>query len=395
MRPYLLSALLLLGAAWVPGAWATADGPDFFAVTGVAPDDVLNLREGPSARTGKIGEIPHDGRGLRNLGCQGLPSFGEWEKMTSEERTESRRRYWCKIRYAGSEGWVAGRYLREDGPPARAASTPSPADLANAAYSGVYDVPVRLVNGVYEGEPFVPGAAARPRVELLSDLQVAGDIDGNGTDDAWVLLSESSGGSGSYLFLAAVTGSGADTRNIGTLRIGDRVDVMALDADNGRARLQYVTQGPGEAACCPTLIVSSLFGLEEAKLTELSRTELGTLSIERLEGTSWRLTSFGRSAPAPEGVSITANFEGGRIAGSAGCNNYFATLSAATPYRLQIGPIGATRKACPPVPMETEQRFLEALKGATQLSFVLGRVVFTTKVGDAYGSLVFERLEQD
>ena len=395
MRRHLLSALLLLAAAWAPGALATADGPDFFAVTGVAPDDVLNLREGPSARTGKIGEIPHDGRGLRNLGCEGLPSFGEWEKMTSEERTESRRHYWCKIRYAGSEGWVAGRYLREDGPPARAASAPSPADLANAAYSGVYDVPVRLVNGVYEGEPFIPDGAARPRVELLPDLHVVADIDGDGTDDAWVLLSESSGGSGSYLFLAAVTGSGAATRNIGTLRIGDRVDVMALAPENGRARLQYVTQGPGEAACCPTLIVSSLFGLEEATLTELSRTELGTLSIGRLDGTAWRLVEFDLDAPLPAGVSITAAFDGDRVTGSAACNRYFATLTGTTPYQLQVGPVGATRKACPPVPMETEQRFLEALKGATQFSFVLGKLVFTTKVGDAYGSLVFERLEKD
>ena len=110
------AALLLTLAAmsWAPAALADADGPDFFAVTGVAADDVLNLRASPSPRAEKIGEIPHDGRGLRNLGCEGLPSFAEWQAMTPQEREQSDRRYWCRIAYDGQEGWVAGRFLRED-----------------------------------------------------------------------------------------------------------------------------------------------------------------------------------------------------------------------------------------------------------------------------------------
>lgn len=108
---------LLFAAAWVPTAFADADGPDFYAVTGVAADDALNLRTGPSATTEKIGEIPHDARGLRSLGCQGMPSFAEWQAMTPDERIESAKHHWCKVRYLGVEGWVAGRFLREDSPP--------------------------------------------------------------------------------------------------------------------------------------------------------------------------------------------------------------------------------------------------------------------------------------
>ena len=121
MSRYTVFVLALIAGSWMTPAFATADGPDFYAVTGVAEDDVLNLRDGPSPHADRIGEIPHDARGLENLGCQGLPAFEEWQQMTPSQREESRKHYWCKVRYQGVEGWVAGRFLRED------SSTPAPA----------------------------------------------------------------------------------------------------------------------------------------------------------------------------------------------------------------------------------------------------------------------------
>ena len=93
---------------------AEADGPDFYAVTGVAANDVLNIRTEPDAKARKIGSIPHDGRGLRNLGCEGGPSFAEWQQMNEAEREAAKRKRWCRIEYQGTEGWVAGWYLMED-----------------------------------------------------------------------------------------------------------------------------------------------------------------------------------------------------------------------------------------------------------------------------------------
>lgn len=111
----LVFLLLLIAACWSAPVVSTADGPDFFAVTGVADNDVLNIRAGPSAHSEKIGEIPYDARRVRNLGCRGLPSFGEWETMTGQQRRDSRKNYWCRVGFGGREGWVAGRFLREDG----------------------------------------------------------------------------------------------------------------------------------------------------------------------------------------------------------------------------------------------------------------------------------------
>ncbi len=274
--------------------------------------------------------------------------------------------------------------------PATGIAAPSLGELGNITFSGIYQEPIRLVNGVYEGEPFVPGGAARPRVELLTDLYVTGDIDGDGHEDAWVLLNESSGGTAQFLYLAAVTTTGSELRNLGTVGIGDRIDVMALQAFDGRARLDYVAAGPDEPACCPTLMISAAYGLKNGQVIELSREERGTLSLDGLMGMPWRLTRFAWEEPVPEGLSITAAFEDDRISGSAGCNDYFAAVEAPTPYRLTIGPAGATRMACPPPQMEAEDRYLKALQGATQFSFVVGKLAISYEVNGDHGSLIFE-----
>ena len=112
LRMAVTGAVLLLG---VGTARATADGPDSWVVSGVAADDVLNIRAAPSAASPKIGEIPPTARLIPNLGCQGGPSLARWERMSAAERLAATKSRWCRVRYKDVEGWVAGRVLREDG----------------------------------------------------------------------------------------------------------------------------------------------------------------------------------------------------------------------------------------------------------------------------------------
>lgn len=112
-------------SAWVAmalPAFAEADGPDFWQVSGVAADDRLMVHREASARSPIIGKLAHDATGLRNLGCSGVPTFSEWQAMTAGQRERSARGRWCRIEGQGLKGWVAGRFLREDAsaPPGRA-----------------------------------------------------------------------------------------------------------------------------------------------------------------------------------------------------------------------------------------------------------------------------------
>ena len=97
-------------------AAADADGPDFYAVRGVARDDVLNLRAAPNPRARIVGAIPPDGACIRNLGCQGGLTFQEFSELSPAARKQREREHprWCRVEYEGVTGWVAGRYLAED-----------------------------------------------------------------------------------------------------------------------------------------------------------------------------------------------------------------------------------------------------------------------------------------
>ena len=166
--------LVLVAASWTTAAHATADGPDFYAVTDVAVDDVLNLRAGPSEDAKKIGQIAHDARGLQNLGCQGLPSYDEWERMTGKERQASRKHYWCKVRYQGVEGWVAGRFLREDsGTPATVTTGPALSSFAMTCHeTAAYQVGVSD-----DGDIRQQDTSIREILPLSVDVKLQGGTD--------------------------------------------------------------------------------------------------------------------------------------------------------------------------------------------------------------------------
>ena len=88
------------------------------------------------------------------------------------------------------------------------AGPPTLAELKNATYAGFEEPasPVTLKDGLWEGESLQPGGTSRPRVSLGGDFHLLGDLDGDGAEEAVVVLAQSSGGSGT--FDVAITGPG-------------------------------------------------------------------------------------------------------------------------------------------------------------------------------------------
>jgi hypothetical protein len=109
-----LSTVVVLAAA--PAlAQTPGDGPDFWAVTGVRSDDALNLRVAPNADSRRIAKIPFNARGIKNLGCPSHVTFEQWRRMTRAQRDRAALSRWCQVEYNGLRGWVASRFLKEDG----------------------------------------------------------------------------------------------------------------------------------------------------------------------------------------------------------------------------------------------------------------------------------------
>ena len=122
MLAVVASAVIATGGA----AHAIADGPDHYRVRGVSPERHLTLRAEPSTASAPLTRIPSNATCLRSFGCQGGLTFEEFTTLSQEDqrRRAAENPRWCKVDYRGTVGWVAGRYLAEDG--CTPSATPGP-----------------------------------------------------------------------------------------------------------------------------------------------------------------------------------------------------------------------------------------------------------------------------
>ena len=268
-------------------------------------------------------------------------------------------------------------------------STPTVDHIANAIYEGIYDFPIKLQAGLYEGEPYVEDGAARPRVQWIDKLVAFGDLNGDGVDDGAALLAETASGTGSNLYLAAVFMEGLKIKTLPVL-IGDRVQVRSLKIADGAIHMEIVEAGPDDAMCCPTQMTAKSW-VAKGDALESTRSEIaGRLNVEAFAGTTWRLTHFNIDDDAPIDSPVTLTFAEGKVGGKSGCNQYFASISDHGRGQIKIGEAGATRMACPEIEMELEQQYLKRLQGANKMSFWLGKLALNWTDGEEVGMMLFE-----
>jgi heat shock protein HslJ len=284
--------------------------------------------------------------------------------------------------------------------PGRAApaadAAPTIDELKRASFGGlqVHAGTITLVGGRWEGKPSAAGGASRPRVDLVTDLRLAADLDGDGREEAVVLLTESTGGSGVLVDLAVTAHDGDAVRNVATVLLGDRVQVRDVRLVGATLVADLVRAGPGDAASCPGEMVTRLFSLKQDHLDEIpSSAAPGRLSLEALLGVEWVLRRWSSSEPAPAQPEVTLAYDDGGISGSAGCNRYFAPASGQAPGQIAVGPAGATRMACPPEVMAVEKRFLGILPRVDRYAFLAGQLTLSYEQDGTRGFLTLARVK--
>ncbi len=272
------------------------------------------------------------------------------------------------------------------------AGPPSLDEIGNATISGIYDEPVQLQGGKYEGEPFDPDGASRPTVGLVEDFILTGDLDGDGAEEAVTMLWETSGGSGTFTYLAAMGYDGSDLANISTAEIGDRVQLRDARISGDKIELDVVQTGPEDAACCPGEMATLAWTLDGDTLNPVeSGVETTRLSVAALAGPEWVLTQFDRNDPAPDEPEITVLFEEDRIAGGSGCNRYMGTVTEGEmPGDLTVGMLAGTMMACPPEVMDLENRYRQKLEKVVSYGFLNRQLILTFEKEDGdIGALLF------
>lgn len=287
------------------------------------------------------------------------------------------------------------------GPAASVASMPpsalSPQALKNATYRGLEGVgpAVTLVDGRYEGRPYAPGGASRPQAVMAAQPTARGDLDGDGVDEAVVLIETSGGGSGTFTHVAVVGARQGQPRNLDTRLVGDRVQVRGLRVEGGRVLLDLVRGGPQDPACCPGELATLAWKFGRGRLQPVaSGVPTARLSPAVTAGAPWVLRHWGggEGKPAPTTPEITLSLEGERWVGESGCNRYFAGVTAGeTAGDVKVAAPGATRRACEAEAMALEQRYLALLARVGRLGFRHGELVLDYIDGQDAGSLRFGR----
>ena len=188
---------------------------------------------------------------------------------------------------------VAGALPAAASPAAQSAELTAEA-LANATYSSDYAATgeITLVDGQAE-EEIAPGSASKLVVTLIEPTAF-GDLNGDGVDDAAVLLASNSGGSGTFIDLHAVLNENGEPVDAASAFLGDRVQVNSLVIEDGEIIVDMITQGPNDAMCCPTQQETRTYQLVDG---ELVATSDAGLSLETLGNLTYQVEA------APDGTA--------------------------------------------------------------------------------------------
>ena len=272
-----------------------------------------------------------------------------------------------------------------------ASGPPSASELKNMSYAGINEDTVTLKDGRWEEKPFTEGSASRSVIGLVSDFRLTGDLDGDGVNEVIVLLWESSGGSGTFIYVAAAGKRDGKPVNLGTAFIGDRVELRSGQIQDKMLRLDVVQQGPGDAGCCPSQNASRHWSLDAYGLHEGEAQITGAATLQNIMGKEWVLIQLNSDEPAPEVPAVTLSFDGERLSGKSGCNGYFAAVTEGEiPGDLTIGMVGGTRMACAEEAMALETRYLEALGNVINYGFLNGKLALLSQHEEATKVLLFK-----
>jgi basic membrane protein A len=180
-----------------------------------------------------------------------------------------------------STGWPVSTQAVAIAPPPASDATPTAPTggsltmdaLANGTYSSDWTATgtVTLVNGEYR-EQAAPGSASEIVVQM-TQLVAFGDLTGNGSDEAAVILVTNGGGSGNFVDLAVMVNANGMPVNIATLPLGDRTRINSIVIENGEVVIDMVTHGPNDPMCCPTEPVVKYFGLKNVLVENIKSDE--------------------------------------------------------------------------------------------------------------------------
>lgn len=126
-----------------------------------------------------------------------------------------------------------------------------------------------LVNGKSEKE-IAPGSASKTITNIFG-TPTYGDINADGKEDAVIILTQNSGGSGTFYYVAAALNKGGVYQGTNAILLGDRIAPQTVQIKDGIIIANYADRNPGESMSIrPSLGVSKYMSIDGDVLREVS-----------------------------------------------------------------------------------------------------------------------------
>ena len=134
--------------------------------------------------------------------------------------------------------------------------------------------PVTLVNGLAETD-ITPGSEAK-KVTRYFGNEVTGDVNGDGKTDVAFLLTQTSGGSGTFYYVAVALGAETRYQGMNAVLLGDRIAPQSTEIKDGTIVVNYAERKPGESfAVAPSVGVSKYFKFMNNILQDIGDSGVG------------------------------------------------------------------------------------------------------------------------
>src|SRR3989344_4274380 len=211
-----------------------------------------------------------------------------------------------------------------------------PTDYKDATYL-IEGEPVTLVDGVAETEA-APGSASKTITRYFGN-EVKGDLNGDMINDLAFILTQETGGSGTFYYVVGAI-QNADNTYEGThaVLLGDRIAPQPIQLDGATVIVNYADRAPGEPMTAQPSIGKTIwlkldpatmqFGQVEQNFEGEADPSRMTLDMKTWNWVS-ALYSDGREILPKKAGAFTLTFENdGRFSATTDCNGVGGTYTA-------------------------------------------------------------------
>jgi len=262
----------------------------------------------------------------------------------------------------------------------------------NATYV-INNETIMLVNGFAERSA-TPGSSTKVTTRVWGAPKSA-DLNGDGQQDAALILIQSPGGSGTFYYVVAAIWREDGYQGTSAVFLGDRIEVQNIDINNNRITVEFLDRTDSDAFSTPPSVPTEqrvLYDPETKQLIQVAREFEGEADPARMKLSMktwyWVQTSYNDDSvhsPADADVFSLTFQPDGTLLVTTDCNNMRGNYRVED-NRLMFAQMISTRMYCED---SQEQLFAKMLHSVNSYFFTShGKLVLELKYDS--GSMIFQ-----